>query len=220
MESMGLEEKAVYDDMNLYITPESFIIEPNGGPEVLIIGRHDKVTRVQPAGGGHLANLRPTRRICGVLGTIHLLSCDYLLVATHRLFVGVLNGAVVWRLAGYDIIPYIPNAIQRKENETYLRLLRQTLDTKYFYFSYRYDLTNSLQRQREVAAQSRPEQPGLLQRAEQRFVWNGYVLRQFNCDKMEKFQLPLVLGFVSINQVQINGQTFFLCTGISEDAGC
>ncbi|XP_033158809.1 phosphatidylinositide phosphatase SAC1 isoform X1 [Drosophila mauritiana] len=202
------EENAVYDDMNLYITPESFIIEPNGGAEVLVVGRHDKVTRVQPASGGHVANLRPTRRICGVLGTIHLLSCDYLLVATHRLFVGVLNGAVVWRLAGYDIIPYIPNTFQRKENETYLRLLRQTLDTKFFYFSYRYDLTNSLQRQREVA-QSRPEVSGLLQRAEQRFVWNGFVLRQFNCDKMQKFQLPLVLGFVSINQVQINGQTFF-----------
>ncbi|XP_017060093.1 phosphatidylinositol-3-phosphatase SAC1 isoform X1 [Drosophila ficusphila] len=203
------EGNEVYDDMNLYITPESFIVEPNGGPEVLIVGRHDKVTRVQPAGGGQLANLRPTRRICGVLGTIHLLCCDYLLVATHRLFVGVLNGAIVWRLAGYDIIPYIPNAIQRKENETYLRLLRQTLDTKFFYFSYRYDLTNSLQRQREVAQSLPEEQGGLLQRAEQRFVWNGFVLRQFNCDKMEKFQLPLVLGFVSINQVQINGQTFF-----------
>lgn len=203
------EANEVYDDMNLYITPESFIVEPNGGEEVLVIGRHDKVTRVQPASGGQLANLRPTRRICGVLGTIHLLSCDYLLVATHRIFVGVLNGAIVWRLAGYDIIPYIPNAIQRKENETYLRLLRQTLDTKYFYFSYRYDLTHSLQRQRELVTANPEQRQGMLQRADQRFVWNGYVLRQFHCDKMERFQLPLLLGFVSINQVQINGQTFF-----------
>ncbi|KAH8378820.1 hypothetical protein KR009_001636 [Drosophila setifemur] len=203
------EENEVYDDMNLYITPESFIVEPSGGEELLVIGRLDKVTRVQPAGGDQLINLRPTRRICGVLGTIHLLSCDYLMVATHRLFVGVLNGAIIWRLAGYDIIPYIPNAIQRKENETYLRLLRQTLDTKYFYFSYRYDLTHSLQRQRDLTT-SRPElKLGLFQRAEQRFVWNGHVLQQFRCDNMEKFQLPLLLGFVSINQVQINGQTFF-----------
>ncbi|XP_015043580.2 phosphatidylinositide phosphatase SAC1 isoform X1 [Drosophila pseudoobscura] len=200
------DDNEVYDDMNLYITPESFIVEPNGTGEVLIIGRHDKVTRVQPT-GGQLANLRPTRRICGVLGTIHLLSCDYLLVATHRLFVGVLNGAIVWRLAGYDIIPYIPNAIQRKENETYLQMLRKTLDTKYFYFSYRYDLTHTMQRRRELLGQ--PQRLGLLQRADPRFVWNGHVLQQFHCDKMEKFQLPLIHGFVSVNQVQINGQTFF-----------
>ncbi|XP_017843031.1 phosphatidylinositide phosphatase SAC1 isoform X2 [Drosophila busckii] len=200
-------ENEVYDDMNLYITQESFIVEPNGQSELLIIGRLDKVTRVQPK-TTQLTNLRPTRRICGVLGTIRLLSCDYLLVATHRLFVGVLNGAVVWRLAGYDIIPYIPNAIQRSENESYLLMLRKMLDTKYFYFSYRYDLTQTLQRQRNLGA-SLQGKLGLLQRADQRFVWNGNVLRQFKCDNMERFQLPLVLGFVSVNQVQINGQTFF-----------
>ncbi|KAH8415487.1 hypothetical protein KR222_000935 [Zaprionus bogoriensis] len=200
------EENDVYDDMNLYITQESFIVEPNGQAELLIIGRLDKVTRVQPK-CEQLENLLPTRRICGILGSIHLLSCDYLLVATHRVFVGVLNNAIVWRLAGYDIIPYIPNAIQRSENEHYLKMLRKTLDTKFFYFSYRCDLTHTLQRKRDLTAKQLEE--GLLQRADQRFVWNYFVLQQFGCVNMERFQLPLILGFVSINQVQINGQTFF-----------
>lgn len=196
----------VYDDMNLYITQESFIVAPNNEFELLIIGRLDKVTRVQPK-TTQLANLSPTRRICGILGTIHLLSCDYLLVATHRIFVGVINDAIVWRLAGYDIIPYIPNAIQRSENEEYLKMLRKTLDTKFFYFSYRYDLTHTLQRQRDLNIKLKTS--GQLQRADMRFVWNGYLLNQFKCNTMERFQLPIVMGFVSINQVQINGQTFF-----------
>lgn len=199
-------ENDVYDDMNLYITQECFIVEPNGQDELLIIGRLDKVTRVQ-AKTTQLVNLMPTRRICGILGTIHLLSCDYLIVATHRLFVGVLNNAIVWRLAGYDIIPYIPNAIQRSENQSYLSMLRQTLDTKFFYFSYRYDLTQTLQRQQENLGKKTGK--GLVDRADKRFVWNSYVLQQFKCDKMQRFQLPLVHGFVSVNQVQINGQTFF-----------
>lgn len=199
-------ENDVYDDMNLYITQESFIVAPNGEAELLIIGRLDKVTCVQPK-TTQLTNLCPTRRICGILGTIRLPSCDYLLVATHRIFVGVLNNSIVWRLAGYDIIPYIPNAIQRSENEEYLKMLRKTLDTKFFYFSYRYDLTHSLQRQREMDMKTK--ELGILQRADKRFVWNGYVLNQFKCSTMSRFQLPLVLGFVSINQVQINGQTFF-----------
>ncbi|EDW18103.1 uncharacterized protein Dmoj_GI13040, isoform B [Drosophila mojavensis] len=199
-------ENDVYDDMNLYITQENFIVEPNGQDELLVIGRLDKVTRVQPK-TSQLINQRPTRRICGILGTIHLLSCDYLLVATHRIFVGVLNNAIVWRLAGYDIIPYIPNAIQRSENSSFLKMLRQTLDTKFYYFSYRYDLTQSLQRQHENKVPK--VMPGLLQRSDERFVWNRYVLEQFKCNNMQRFQLPIMQGFVSINQVQINGQTFF-----------
>ncbi|XP_030375208.1 phosphatidylinositide phosphatase SAC1 [Scaptodrosophila lebanonensis] len=198
-------ENEVYDDMNLYITPESFIVEPNGKDELLIIGRIDKTTRVQPK-SSQVDNQRPTRRICGVLGTIHLLSCDYLLVATHRLFVGVLNNSIIWRLAGYDIIPYIPNACQRNENATYLSMVRRTLDTQYFYFSYRYDLTHTLQRKQESLNLPRK---GLFESADRRFVWNGHVLNNFQCDKMHNFQLPLILGFISINQVQINGQTFF-----------
>jgi len=35
-----------------------------------------------------------------------LISGYYLIVATHRIYVGVINGQVVWSLAGFDIIPY------------------------------------------------------------------------------------------------------------------
>ena len=71
-------------------------------------------------------------------------------------------------------------------------------------------------------------QQGLLERADARFVWNGELLRNFNGTEMRKFQLPLIMGckfnrhfyvliyfckhfllVVTINQVQINGQTFF-----------
>lgn len=58
-----------------------------------------------------IAPLRTTRRICGILGTIKLICGQYLIVATHRLFVGLINGQVIWKLAGYDIIPYIPNVV-------------------------------------------------------------------------------------------------------------
>lgn len=49
----------------------------------------------------------------------------------------------------------------------------------------------------------------MFERADDRFVWNGALLRNLNCPEMRKFALPIILGFVSINQVQVNGQTFF-----------
>lgn len=117
---------------------------------------------------------RTLRKVCGILGTIKLISGQYLVVATHREFVGVINNQVVWRLAGHDLIPFIPSLIhlsdsqvcsivavswnkyvnnqrmflsfQKVQNETYLSMMNQTLSTPFFYFSYTYDLTHSLQR--------------------------------------------------------------------------
>lgn len=72
-------------------------------------------------------------------------------MATHREFVGVINNQVIWRLAGHELIPYIPSLIhlsdtQKVQNETYLSMINHTLNTPFFYFSYTYDLTHTLQR--------------------------------------------------------------------------
>lgn len=133
------------------------------------------------------------------MGTVRLVVGDYLLVATHRLYVGMINGAVIWRLAGYDIIPYIPTTThltqkQREHNETYLQMLRKTLDTNYFYFSYddRYDITHTLQRKCDMPMDM--SSLSVIERADSRFVWNGALLNNFKCKEMQQFQLPLILG--------------------------
>ncbi|XP_065363611.1 phosphatidylinositol-3-phosphatase SAC1 [Calliphora vicina] len=202
----------IHDDMNLYITPDRIMVEVNAMDKVLIIDRVSSMIKVQ-LNKKELQNLSPNRRVCGILGTIRLVAGDYLLVATHRLYVGIINGAVIWRLAGYDIIPYIPTTThltpkQREHNETYLQMLRKTLDTNYFYFSYdeRYDITHSVQRKCNMTTDL--NSLSIIERADSRFVWNGALLNNFQCKEMQQFQLPLILGFVSINQVQINGQTF------------
>lgn len=94
---------------------------------------------------------RTLRKVCGILGTINLIDGHYLLVATHREFVGVINGQVIWRLAGHDLIPFHASSIyltdaQKAYNETYLSMVKHILDTPFFYFSYTYDLTHTLQR--------------------------------------------------------------------------
>lgn len=94
---------------------------------------------------------RTLRKICGILGTIKLIDGYHLVVATHREFVGVISGHVIWRLAGHDLISYIPSSshlsdLQKAQNDTYLAMVNQILSTPFFYFSYTYDVTHSLQR--------------------------------------------------------------------------
>lgn len=55
--------------------------------------------------------------MCGILGTIKLISGQYLVVATHREFVGVIDNQVIWRLAGHDLIPFIPSLIHLSDNQ-------------------------------------------------------------------------------------------------------
>lgn len=137
------------------------------------------------------------RKICGILGQVKLTSGHFLVIATHRIAVGFINKQVIWRLAGIDIIPYIPSLLhlnenQKIENETYLSMIRSILDTPYLYFSYSYDITHSLQRLHSMS----PEFLGmsLLERADSRFVWNGSMLKNFQKPELRRYCLPLVMG--------------------------
>ncbi|KAL7028765.1 hypothetical protein ACKWTF_005985 [Chironomus riparius] len=98
------------------------------------------------------------------------------------------------------------NETQKKENETYLAMIRTILDTPYLYFSYSYDITHTLQRLHSMS----PDQLSLslLERADQRFVWNSHLLRSFQRPELINFCLPLLLGYISINDVSINGHIF------------
>lgn len=144
-----------------------------------------------------IPSIASVRKICGLLGAIDLISGKHLVVATHRVAVGFINNQVIWQLAGYDIIQYIPSMLhltetQRAENDTYLSMIRTVLDTPYLYFSYSYDITHTLQRLHSMS----PEQlsQSLFERADPRFVWNGNLLKHFQKPELNDYCLPLLLG--------------------------
>lgn len=84
------------------------------------------------------------------------------------------------------------NENQREQNDNYLSMIKTILDTPYLYFSYSYDITHTLQRLHSMS----PEQLGqsLLERADQRFVWNWSLLKHFQRPEMRLYCLPLMLG--------------------------
>lgn len=78
------------------------------------------------------------------------------------------------------------------QNNTYLAMMRQILDTPYLYFSYTYDITHSLQRLHSMS----PEflQNSIHERADSRFLWNGFLLKDLRKYELRQYCLPLILG--------------------------
>ncbi|XP_061571188.1 phosphatidylinositol-3-phosphatase SAC1-B isoform X2 [Cololabis saira] len=94
-----------------------------------------------------------------------------------------------------------------QDNKTFLSMINNVLHTDAFYFSTDYDLSHTLQR----LANTSPEfqDMSLLERADQRFVWNGHLLREFMSQpELHKFVYPVIHGFISINTSCINGKLF------------
>lgn len=200
----------IYNDLTLYTTSEKFYIEPKASDELLIIDRPSEFVTLE-RNVGQIPPVNSRKDFCGLLGSINLLAGRYLVIATQRELVGYIGGHAIWRLAKAELLPYCRSMLhlsaeKQSDNNLYLGMVEQVLSTPFFYFSYSYDITHSIQRLHDIG----PDfwQQSLWERADQRFVWNGYILQPFKNLHLKKFCLPLLHGFISINQCVINGHNF------------
>ncbi|KAG7225373.1 hypothetical protein INR49_027362 [Caranx melampygus] len=170
-----------YERYNLHTTPEKFFIEAcdEGADAVLAIDRVSNEMTL--TGKKDVPPSAVTRPICGIMGTIRLVAGMYLIVITRKRNVGSLLGHAVWKAVDFDVISYKKTVlhlseIQSQENKTFLSMINNVLTTDGFYFCTDYDLTHTLQR----LANTSPDfqEMSLLERADQRFVWNGNLLRE------------------------------------------
>ncbi|RXN05198.1 phosphatidylinositide phosphatase SAC1-A [Labeo rohita] len=170
------------DTSRSHTAPEKFYIEAcdDGAGDVLAIDRVS--TEMTLTVRKDVPPSAVTRPICGIMGTIRLVAGMYLVVITKKKKVGDLLGHAVWKATDFDIISYKKTVLhltdtQMQDNKAFLSMLNSVLNTDGFYFTTDYDLTHSLQR----LANTSPEfqEMTLLERADQRFVWNGHLLREF-----------------------------------------
>ncbi|XP_013169730.1 PREDICTED: phosphatidylinositide phosphatase SAC1 [Papilio xuthus] len=200
----------IYDDIKLYTTSDKFFLEPHVNPtEILVIDRITGEASVKDVKSVKIPiPLDAYKPVCGFLGTIRLISGLYLVVAKYRILIGKINGHDIYQLAGAEILPYARSTThltskQIDDNNTYERLMRAALETPGIYFSYGYDLTHTMQRLHSVASDF--HKMSLASRADARFLWNGHLLKDFAHQQFERFALPVIQGFVAINNVTVNG---------------
>ena len=224
----GNNDRPVLDDLILHITPDKFFFESLTHTKVCSLSQYfddnvlfqtvfviDRITYeldLQP-NNGQIPAVATRKPIAGILGIISLVSGPYLVVVTRKARLGALQGSgEVWRVVETEIISYARSEhhltqTQAEANRKYTDMLKQVLSTPYFYFSYTSDLSHS--RQRLDALSTNGEvfyNRSLVQRAEQRFVWNWNLLETMRSDpNLHQYCLPVIHGFVSINQVTIAG---------------
>ncbi|XP_054275237.1 phosphatidylinositol-3-phosphatase SAC1 [Macrosteles quadrilineatus] len=204
--------QAVYDDMQLYVTGDRIFIEPvSPNTKLIVIDRVSHDVTVQDNTGQIPTGASP-KHIYGVLGVISLLAGPYLVVVTGKSRVGTIAGQEIWKLDSAELICFQRTLThltdtQEQMNKVYISMVESVLATPYFFFSYTYDLTHSQQRLHNTS----PEflKMPLHSRADPRFLWNGHLLRQLpENPSLDKFLLPIMHGFISINSCSINGKPF------------
>ncbi|XP_038068344.1 phosphatidylinositol-3-phosphatase SAC1-like [Patiria miniata] len=204
---------AVHESLVLYTTDDKFYVEArdDGTKELLVIDRLSQEISLEQS-SDQIPPFATSRPICGLMGTIRLLAGPYLVVITKKSKVGEINGQTIWKVTGHELLPYKRtvmhlNEQQQQYNRTYESMINYVLDTNDCFFSTTYDLTHSLQRLYNTS----PEflQMPLFERADQRFVWNGHLLRELASQpELGRFILPVMCGFVSIRIGILHGKRF------------
>ncbi|XP_056376206.1 phosphatidylinositol-3-phosphatase SAC1 isoform X2 [Hyla sarda] len=202
----------VYENLKLHTTSEKFFVEAcdEGVDDVLAIDRMS--TEVAITAKKDIPPSAITRPICGILGTVRLVAGMYLIVITRKKKVGELLNHSIWKATDFDIISYKKtilhlNDTQLQDNKTFLSMINHVLGIDGFYFSTSYDLTHTLQRLSNTSPEF--QEMSLLERADQRFVWNGHLLREFSAQpEIHKFAVPVIHGFIIIHSCSVNGKYF------------
>nr|DBA24735.1 TPA: hypothetical protein GDO54_012354 [Pyxicephalus adspersus] len=202
----------LYENLKLHTTPEKFFVEAcdDGVEDVLAIDRVS--TEVALTGKKDIPPSAITRPICGILGTIRLVAGMYLIVITRKKKVGDLFNHSIWKATGFDVISYKKTILhltdtQLQDNKSFLSMISHALSVDGFYFSTSYDLTHTLQRLSNTSPEF--QEMSLLERADQRFVWNGHLLREFSAQpEIQKFAVPVIHGFIAIHSCSVNGKYF------------
>ncbi|KAG9510525.1 Phosphatidylinositide phosphatase SAC1, partial [Fragariocoptes setiger] len=142
----------------------------------------------------------------GLVGIIRLLSGPYLIVITKASPVGRITvgdqGHIIHRVDRFEVVPFSRSMLHLTENQIdinqrYLSMVDAVLKTPHFYYSYTYNLTRTVQHQ--IQGQAKPDL---------HFIWNGHLLKEFETKTyrhLDRFGLKLILGYISINQIQLNG---------------
>lgn len=142
----------------------------------------------------------------GLLGFIKFTKYYYLIVVTKRKEVAVLGGHDIYHIEDTEMIPVTNNPKSLEKNSIEARYVQTFLNidlNKTFYFSYSYDLTNSLQtnmlrNKRQSLGLNDNADPFYVFQFNERFVWNGALLAPIkkSFEKYYDWFQPIIHGFI------------------------
>ncbi|CAL2030677.1 unnamed protein product [Caenorhabditis brenneri] len=208
----------IYESFNLYSHPEKFYLEPTdlgGGAaskHYLEIDRHTNVMRIIDSRKQRVPIAdTDIKFIYGILGTIKLVSGHALIVITKASFIGQVNNHNIWNIVDTEVIPYKKTTLHLTEkqiryNRLFSDMLTNFLAAGGFYYSHTLDISRTFQWLQENAVPLFKTR-SMMDRASERFVWNGYLMSQIRqVPGAERYTLPVIHGFIGQNRVNVNGK--------------
>jgi len=157
-----------------------------------------------------------------VVGAIALSEAKYLICISGSRPLGTILGKELYLLTEATILPITPEPEELSFHaQEELDLLHSLLASESFYFSYTYDVTNSLQRQKHAISLQKEEVDHSdsvwpFHKADHRFYWNRH-LQEALIEQLEKassvalahYVVPLTQGFVFTDDCELDNKKFF-----------
>ncbi|KAF2488097.1 SacI homology domain-containing protein [Neohortaea acidophila] len=170
-------------------------------------------------GNQSTGGLRMKCHFWGLLGFVRFTESYYMLLITKRQQVAMIGGHYVYQIDGTELVPLTTGSSNRfvqnrnPEESRFLSILGNLDLTKSFYFSYSYDITNSLQtnfiRQRTAVNQGQFHAD---HDCNSMFVWNSHLLQPALAALKRPLSwcLPIIHGFIHQAALDIFGRAVYI----------
>lgn len=141
----------------------------------------------------------------GLLGFIRFTSAYYMLVITKRNQVAMIGGHYIYQVEGTELIPLTPVTSRFKldsdpEEARFIGILNNLDLSRFFYFSYSYDITRTLQNNicDERAQLRNGFAESSFENRNDMFVWNHHLLEPASrtIKNIHDWCIPIIHGFV------------------------
>ncbi|RUS21146.1 hypothetical protein BC937DRAFT_93466 [Endogone sp. FLAS-F59071] len=153
--------------------------------------------------------------IFGVIGFIKFTEGYYIYLITKRSVVALIGGHYVYHIDDTKLLPIGQPTKHGKNSDEmrYTGIFHNVDLTKNFYFSYTYDITNTLQRNMTRPPPATDDTGGGVGSTYNgMFVWNHYLLENGFKDLTGKSDwiLPIIYGFVDQAKISVFGRNVFV----------
>ena len=148
-----------------------------------------------------------TKGVNGILGFIRFSKGYYMILITSVLPVAIVGQHYIYHVQDTQIISLSLTESDYDENR-YLQIFNDVNLNKHFYFSYTYNLSQTLQ-YNILNAQDSGYFPPISKSMNDMFVWNQYLLDQVD-GMNDNFYTKVIYGFVDSSKIDIFGNSIFI----------
>lgn len=223
----------LHEQLTLHKSRNKIYIEPVGtGTEALTIDcRTCQITVNKQFSYSLLPTNVPSMRIYGIVGIKRLPVCPYLIVITQISEVSVIDQNQIYAIDGIELIPFSDDIENHEQSQYewnchYKSMIKDLFKTPQYYFSYTYDLTNSMQRSYLSLHGEKSSDISFnlsfgtyksQHSYDTKFLWNLSVLSDFfaSADNCDSYILPIIHGFVKTIRCTATYSHFLYWTLIS-----